>query len=123
MLAKCIDSYPLHCNCCYRSVYLVFAQLVTALYPMQGYLATDRRNYSGLLQDVASDPELLENKRSDLQIFTWDKQLDSSIVPVTVLKKLVYKHLKYTVIACINALTLHALMSAKPCKAPAFIYS
>ena len=57
-----------------------------------------RRNYTGLLEDIAAAPDLIGNARFELDIFAW-KELDPAIVPPGLAEKLIYKHLNYTVSA------------------------
>lgn len=63
---------------------------------LQGNPDAHRRNYTGLLQDVAANPELMRDPRFELDLFAW-KQLDPTIVPKAVNSKIVYKHLKFPV--------------------------
>ena len=63
---------------------------------MQGNPDSHRRNYSGLLQDVAASPALVQDTHFELDIFAW-KQLDPVIVPANISSKIVYKHLVFPV--------------------------
>ncbi len=63
---------------------------------VQGNPDAHRRNYSGLLQDVAASPDLIQDSNFELDIFAW-KELGPEIVPASVASKLVYKHLTFQV--------------------------
>ena len=63
---------------------------------VQGNPDSHRRNYSGLLEDVAAAPELLRDDRFEIDLFSWG-ELEPEIVPASVVSKMVYKHLEFPV--------------------------
>ena len=63
---------------------------------MQGSTQEYRRNYTGLLADVAQARELVDDPRFELQIFAWSN-LDARFVPNTLSQKLVHKPLGFLV--------------------------
>lgn len=69
---------------------------------MQGNTDAHRRNYTGLLQDVAALPELVADPRLSLEIFSFG-ELAPELIPQALKPKINHHHLPYQVLALVQA--------------------
>lgn len=83
---------------------------------LQGDINPIRRNYTGLLTDVAAAADLVEHPDFELQILARGT-LDEAIIPDSLKGKLVQKHLQYPVmllVQFVNINNVHKLLSTAP---------
>ena len=65
---------------------------------IQGALDFGRRNYTGLLQDVAAAPDVFTHSLFELDLYAWG-ELDPAVIPANLSENVVHRHLKYPVSA------------------------
>ena len=73
-----------------------YAELRRDFLLLQGNPDPHRRNYTGLLEDIASTPDITQEARFELDLYTWGS-LDPALVPPSVVDKIVYKRLRFKV--------------------------